>query len=40
MDILRALADSSTIDITIVSSTPTLSLLADFRDFDLKYTRN
>lgn len=35
LDILRSLADSSDIDITIVSSSPSLELLANFRDFSL-----
>ena len=33
MDILRAISDSTDLDITIITSSPTLSLLADFRDF-------
>lgn len=39
LDILRALADESDIDITIITSTPSLSLFADFRDFTIQHKK-
>ncbi len=35
LDILRYIADSHHFDITVISSSPTLSLLANFRDFSI-----
>lgn len=40
LDILKAVSDSSHLDIIIISSSPTLSLLADFRDFEMKTIKN